>query len=369
LLVRGAAGSIGGSAMRDRCSYHEPHTRNKSADVGARQTHRTARRDFSSKAQVRTRPRWLCAALLCGAIVGGIIGTAYAAKKIPPIAGPMYLTAYASVVTGQSKNAVKPLSYLAVADPSIADVQNALALALFTTDPSKHAIAHAHAKKAVGMAPDVPQFTYTMVLTDTKQWKISGDGTARLTREAAKVLLEVSKKLKKGKSNEKKLGKLLAKIEESGGDPNFPYVLPKYQKLIKSPKLAFTRPSKAVFARAQKAIEQKVFTLKDRLKAETVEAKKRTVKAEARKTEIDKKVAEATLRQKEVEGAKARALENLRLAASVAAKTAKRLAELTRFNQYLAEVDERLYGASNKQKEEELRLAKAKRKTEACLSG
>ena len=162
--------------MRDRCSYHEPHTRNKSADVGARQTHRTARRDFSSKAQVRTRPRWLCAALPCGAIVGGIIGTAYAAKKIPPIAGPMYLTAYASVVTGQSKNAVKPLSYLAVADPSIADVQNALALALFTTDPSKHAIAHAHAKKAVGMAPDVPQFTYTMVLTDTKQWKISGDG-------------------------------------------------------------------------------------------------------------------------------------------------------------------------------------------------
>jgi len=231
--------------MRDQGSHHERHTRKTSADIGARKTHRAARDVFSPQAQVRTRPQWLCAALLCGAIVGGIIGTAYAAKKIPPIAGPMYLTAYASVVTGQSKNAVKPLSYLAIADPSIADVQNALALALFATDPSKHAIAHAHAKKAVEMAPDVPQFAYTLVLTDAKQWKIAGDGTARLTREAAKILLEVSKKLKKGKSNEKKLGKILAKIEESGGDPSFPYVLPNYKKLIKSPKLAFTRPSEA----------------------------------------------------------------------------------------------------------------------------
>ncbi len=135
--------------MRDQGSHHGRHTRNRSADIGTRTTHRTTRAVFSPQAQVRTHPQWLCAALLCGAIVGGIIGTAYAAKKIPPIAGPMYLTAYASVVTGQSKNAVKPLSYLAVADPSIADVLNALAVALFATDPIKHAIANSHDKKAV----------------------------------------------------------------------------------------------------------------------------------------------------------------------------------------------------------------------------
>ena len=159
--------------MHDQVSHGKRHIRRTSADAHARQTLPSARRTDAPKTQASTRPKWLCAALLCGAIVGGIIGTAYAAKKIPPIAGPMYLTAYASVVTGQSKNAVKPLSYFAVADPSIADVQNALALALFTTDPSKHAIAHSHAKKAVGMAPDVPQFIYTLVLTDAKQWKVN----------------------------------------------------------------------------------------------------------------------------------------------------------------------------------------------------
>jgi len=104
-------------------------------------------------------------------------------KKIPPIAAPMYLTAYASVVTGQAASAIKPLSHLAEADPALADVHNALALALFTADPDDHLLALEHADIALALAPAVPQFVVTRVLTDRKQWKIAkvDDYTVRIT--------------------------------------------------------------------------------------------------------------------------------------------------------------------------------------------
>ena len=186
-------------------------------------------------------------------------------KKIPPIAAPMYLTAYASVVTGQSASAIKPLNHLAAADPALADVHNALALALFTADPNDHALALEHADIALALAPDVPQFAVTRVLTDRKQWKIAADGTARLTAAAARSLTEAANALVTMRSNARKLGKLLSAIEQSGGDAEYPFVLPGYTTLIKNPKLGFTRPSDKAFGTAQKAIEQKIIALRQRM--------------------------------------------------------------------------------------------------------
>ncbi len=186
-------------------------------------------------------------------------------KKIPPIAAPMYLTAYASVVTGQSASAIRPLSRLVEADPALADVHNALALALFTADPNDHALALEHADIALALAPDVPQFTVTRVLTDRKQWKIAADGAARLTAAAARSLKQAADVLVTMRSNAKKLGKLLAEIERGGGDAEYPFVFPGYATLIKNPKLGFTRPSDKAFGTAQRAIEQKVIALRQRM--------------------------------------------------------------------------------------------------------
>ena len=186
-------------------------------------------------------------------------------KKIPPIAAPMYLTAYASVVTGRSANAIKPLRHLVEADPALADVHNALALALCTADPNDDALALEHADIALALAPDVPQFAVTRVLTDRKQWKIAADGTARLTAAAARSLKKTANVLVTMRSNARKLGKLLSAIEQSGGDAEYPFVLPGYTTLIKNPKLGFTRPSDKAFRTAQKAIEQKIIALRQRM--------------------------------------------------------------------------------------------------------
>ncbi len=67
------------------------------------------------------------------------------------------------------------------------------------------------------------------------------------------------------RSNARKLGKILSAIEQSGGDAEYPFVLPGYTTLIKNPKLGFTRPSDKAFGIAQKAIEQKIFALRQRM--------------------------------------------------------------------------------------------------------
>ncbi len=69
------------------------------------------------------------------------------------------------------------------------------------------------------------------------------------------------------RSNARKLGKLLAKIEERGGEREFPFVFAGYAKLIKSPKLGFTRPDEKAFDNAQKAIEKKIIALRQKMAA------------------------------------------------------------------------------------------------------
>ena len=121
-------------------------------------------------------------AIVAGIVLfGGADRAAIAAKKFPEIAAPMYLSAYASMVTRKPHTAVKPLSHLVAADPDLADVRNALALALIASDPNSFDTALGHAKRAVELAPDVPQFVVTYILTDRSQWKFGPDGKAYLT--------------------------------------------------------------------------------------------------------------------------------------------------------------------------------------------
>ena len=109
----------------------------------------------------RTAPYRALAALMSAGFVfvaagGDVASRAQAAKKLPPIAEPMYLSAFASVITGRAADAVGPLSHLATVDPAMADVHNALALAIFTAHPDQHQRAFVHATRAVTLAPDAP---------------------------------------------------------------------------------------------------------------------------------------------------------------------------------------------------------------------
>ncbi len=213
-------------------------------------------------ARGRTMRRWMLALAIAGAFLfaigGEVVSRAQAAKKIPPIAEPMYLSAYASVITGRAGYAVRPLRHLAAVDPTLADVQNALALAIFTATPGRHRLAFAHAGRAVELAPDVPQFVVTYVLTDRRNWRLESDGTARLTRAAVRKLSAAASELVKLRSNARTLGALLATFEETGENAEFPFVLHGYAQLVANPRLAFTRPSKRSFALAQQAIAKKV---------------------------------------------------------------------------------------------------------------
>ena len=213
-----------------------------------------------------TRGRTMCRRALVLVVAGtfltaigsNIVSRAHAAKNIPPIAAPMYLSAYASVITGRAGDAVRPLNHLALVDPTLADVQNALALAIFTATPGRHRLAFAHAGRAVELAPDVPQFVVTYVLTDRRNWRLENDGTAHLTRAAVRKLRAAASKLVKLRSNARTLGALLATFEETGEDAGFPFVLRGYAQLVANPRLVFTRPSERSFASAQQAIAKAV---------------------------------------------------------------------------------------------------------------
>ncbi len=317
-----------------------------------------------------TRGRWLrrgaLRLALASAIIAGALaaGPAFAAKKAPPIAEPMYLSAYANLVTRNPANAVKPLTHLVVADPGMADIQNALALALFTVDPDQHEIAFQHAERAVALAPDKPQFVVTYVLTNRSQWKIEADGTARLTRAAALRLNEAMAELLDMSGNAKKLGKLLRSVEETGGDPDFPFVFADYKTLTEKPSLALTRPDTDEFNVAQKAIEEKIFALRQKLEENKAVATEESREANERKADIEAQVAEAAERQKAVEEAKIRALDKLQAAAAETALGAKQVAELERQRQLMAEVEERRI-AEERRTAEERRLVDEKQFAEA----
>ena len=82
---------------------------------------------------------WLQRSLLAlvFVIVAGASSDTGFAAKVPPIAERMYLEAYTNMVFRKSTQAVKPLTHLVAADPNLADVQNALALALYVSYPDQ----------------------------------------------------------------------------------------------------------------------------------------------------------------------------------------------------------------------------------------
>ena len=156
--------------------------------------------------------------------------------------------------------------------------------------------------------------------------------------------------------NAKKLGKVLRSIEETGGDPDFPFVFADYEKFMKKPSLALTRPKSDEFSIAQKAIEEKVAALRNKLNEDKEAAQEESQKADARKADIEKQVAEAAARQRKVEEAKAKALEKVQEMALNAAEDAKRAAEIDYQRQLLAAVEERRI-AEETRVAEEMRVA------------
>ncbi len=238
--------------------------------------------------------------------------------RFPTIAAPMYLSAYANILTRNARNAVKPLKHLVAADPAIADVRNALAIALFVIDPGDTSAAFKHAGIAIALEPAVHQFVVTHVLTDVSKTKVGKDKIARLTRVAAQELSEAAGRLRKMSGNAKRLGKLLKKIEETGADPEYPFEFKDFKKLVKRPNIVLTRPAETKFAAAQEAIEEKVVALREKLESKLESnlqhANEEQREAEARKRAIERQVAAAADRRKRIEKAKACALLRLQQA-------------------------------------------------------
>ena len=262
----------------------------------------------------RTAAALVLSIVIVGIGGGAVISAAYAAK-IPPIAAPMYDSAFASLITGHPSRAVRVLRHLARADPEMADVQNALALALFSSDASDdQGLALEHARRAVSLAPGVPQFVVTAILTDRRQWRIDPDGTTRLTHAALKLAQAASELARmKGKSA-KKLARILGVLRKTGTDPNYPFEMDHYAKLVANPKLALTRPKRDAFGRAQESLVEKIRELRKKLNAEKRRTENDKRAAQAHKRAVDQQLAEATKRLKTIAGAKARALRRLQLA-------------------------------------------------------
>lgn len=182
-------------------------------------------------------------------------------KKAPPIAQPMYLEAFVKMLFRKPAEAIKPLTYLVEADPHFSHFQNALAVALIVARPEQHEHAYQHAARALALDPTVPQFVVTYVLTDSAQWKIEADGTARISAFAAERLLAVRHQLRDMSRNAKKLAKLLDTIREDGVDPDFPFVFDDYKKLMKRPSLALARPPEEDFDIAQRKLVERIRAL------------------------------------------------------------------------------------------------------------
>jgi hypothetical protein len=248
-------------------------------------------------------------------------------KKAPPIAEPMYLSAYANLVTHNPYSAIKPLTHLVAADPAMAAFHNALALALISANHDEHEAAFQHAEEAVILATNVPQFMVTYVYTDRSQWKIELDGTARLTRVAASWLQTAGDKLMDMSGNAKKLGRLLGSLVEDDGDPDFPFVLEDYKKLVRKPSLALTRPDRDEFAIAQKAIVERIAELKRKLNDDEEEALEMTRKVERIQGYIEQEVALVAEVLKEREEARAHALTKMQRTAIEAAESSRRVAK------------------------------------------
>ena len=277
------------------------------------------------------RLRRTAAALVLSSVImgigGGAVVSAAHAAEIPPIAAPMYDSAFASLITGHPSRAVTVLQHLARADPEMADVQNALALALFSSNPSDdQGLALEHARRAVALAPGVPQFVVTSILTDRRQWRIDPDGTARLTHAALKLTQAASELARMKGKNAKKLARILGVLKKTGADPNYPFEMDDYAKLVANSRLALTRPDRNAFGRAQESLVEKVLELRKKLGAEKRRTEKDKREAQAHKRAVDQQLAKATERLKTIAEAKARALRRLQLAE--AATRAEYVAEI-----------------------------------------
>ncbi|MCH9020620.1 MAG: hypothetical protein IIA73_09685, partial [Proteobacteria bacterium] len=316
--------------------WHTRHDRPGARSAGSRFV-------SAAVAGARSGRRLACALAVGALIVAGtlVTGPAYAQSFPKDYSETVYKSAYARILTRNPKSAVEPLRILMSADPDLAHVQNLLAVALLALNPAEPEVAFEHAKRAVAIDPDVPQFVVVHVLTDVRKTKIGKDRVARLTRAAARELSEAAGKLSGMKGNAKRLGKLLKEIKETGADPDFPFEFKGMKNIFKRPNAVLTHPDKGSFTVAQRVLEQKIRSRRQKLDRDKDQANEEQRQAQARQREIEQQVAAAAERQRRVEKAKSRALEKVEKAAIEAAANAKRVAEIDRQRKLMAEAEER----------------------------
>lgn len=173
----------------------------------------------------------------------------------------VYTSAVARIRFQAGESAVEPLYYLAETDPEFADLQNALAAAIFFTQAMHRNRAEMYSSRAVALKPNMAVFEVTRVLSDPSMSQMSRDGSMFLTTEAAESLDITQKRLAIGSPNQRKLAEILRTIKREGKNSVYPYFFAGYIRLLSNPGLLFTSPSKRAFEKLEAKVNSHLESL------------------------------------------------------------------------------------------------------------
>lgn len=175
-------------------------------------------------------------------------------------AASMYRDALARLSFDQPESAVEPLLYLSRADPDLADIQNATAVALYLTRSNRHRRIVELSEHAVELQPDNPVFHVVRVIVDPNRSRQMPDGTLLLNAEAANEIVAAEDVLAQGSPNMRALAQILSSATKSE-DPQYPYVLTRFDRLRDSSGLLFTTPDTKSFGRIEDKISARIAQL------------------------------------------------------------------------------------------------------------
>jgi len=189
----------------------------------------------------------------------------------------MFQNVVARMVFGEHQSVVEPLYFMAEQGPDLADVQNALAVAIYFGLGSTRHRAHYYSSLAITLEPEKPEFRVVYILSDKNHSHLSRDGHLFLTSNAVHEFRFLAEQLTQGSANQRLLAELLNTISRSDLYAEYPFQLEGFDRLVANQLLLVPAAERSRFDTLEEAIETRIHTLKTQVE----EAKQ---KAEAART-------------------------------------------------------------------------------------
>jgi uncharacterized caspase-like protein len=172
----------------------------------------------------------------------------------------MYKNILARLSFNQPESVIEPLLYLSRADPDLADLQNTTAVALYLTHSTNHRRILEYSEHAIQLQPDNPIFRVAHVIVDQNRSHQTTDGALLVSRQASEELASAKNALEQGNPNMRTLAAILGSVANSP-DPQYPYLLTRFDQLRDSPGLLFGTPDTKSFGRAEDKIRARITQL------------------------------------------------------------------------------------------------------------